>query len=412
MTSSFATREIHYGDETSFAENANSPSTNTFSHRMTVLSIDSGPPDQDRQTDGSLMSRQNDSRPGFLGAKGGGTFEFTTYWPGYGATTASGALAETWFQDLLGDGLGGSDVTEVGGAITACSDATYFTYSASGSPLAIAHGAIRVGTKGDGRNDGQFLIPASVDGSRNVTLLTAAGAAVSTADTMYAAQIAYPIETLGNSKRFYFGWTTTGAQYQFMGCHLDGLTFNFPFGALPTVKWRYRYAYWARDARPVPSTSSMDTLDVAPVAGGSVFFQTLGTATRATISPSEITLSLDMGLAEQAGPSTGTYQYISGYSRLRCVPTLSLLVPWSTTYEGAAYTTDGNSTTDKHILVSLSCGDGTAVGFYMPNAYPVGPLPTYEEYNGLLYQRLTFRGREHTTVTNDRTRACIRFFSA
>lgn len=412
MASAFATQEVHFSDEGAFCENADSPGTNTYSKRIPVLSVDSGPPDQDRQADGSLQSRQNESRPGFLGPKGGGEFGFTTHLPGYGATTASGALAETWFQQLLSDGLGGSNVAEVGAACTAGSDATYFTYATGGT--AVAHGAIRVGAKGDGRADGQFVVPGSIDAFRNVTLLTAMAGTPTNADTMFAAQVAYPIETVGVSKRFWHGRTDSGAQYHFLGCHLNSLKMNFPIGGLPTVNWGYRYAYWARSAIAMPTASSMEVCEVAPIAGGSVYLQTVGTATRSVISPSEINLSLDIGLAEQVGPAAGmgTYQYIHNFSRLRCIPTVSFLVPWSTTYDGSLYTADGTDTTHKHILVSLSCGNSTACGFYLPRCYPVGPVPAIENYNGMSYQRLTYRGREGAVTTSDLTRSAIRFFTA
>lgn len=398
----FALREVCYATEGSFAENATAPGSNTWSTRFPVLSIDSGPPAHDRQSDSSIQNRQNETRPGFLGARSA-TFDFTCYWGGHNGTTG-GALTETWLQDLLSDGLGGGNVAQVGAAVSSGTSATQFASAGT----AVSGAVVRVGAKADGRADGQAGV---VNNATTITLHTALPGTPNGSDTMYATQMAFSQETVSTSKRFLCAFTDTGAQYHYMGCQLARLKFNLPIGGLPTVGLGYDVAYWDRTAVTTPSALALEDNRAAPIAGGSVFIQTVGTTTRAIESPAEITLELDIGITAQHGPAAGqaNYQSINALTRTRCVPKVSLLVPWSTTYD-SLYNTDGAATTHKHILVCCNATDGRSVGFYLPRAYVVGPRPTYEDYNGLTYQRLTFQGREGTDTATELTRSAVRFF--
>ena len=98
-------RELHVKTESAFTENAASVSSNTYTARVPVLSIDSPQPEHPRIDNGALLSRQNDSEPGLLGVRSA-VLEFSALWGGH-CTTTVGALSETWLQDLLSDGLGG-----------------------------------------------------------------------------------------------------------------------------------------------------------------------------------------------------------------------------------------------------------------------------------------------------------------
>lgn len=409
-TEAFKIQELQYATEASFLEYATVPASLTYSTRIPVISIDSGRPEQDRQGDQALQSRQNESAPGYLLPRAGGAFEFTVPWSGHVTTTVAG-LTEHWLQDLLSDGLGGGITAGVGGTIASATDAD--TFVTAGCTLTAGQ-IIRVGARGDARGDGQAGV---VDtwAAQATQLLTALPAAPASPDVVYATQLAYPAEALaaGTSKRFFHGFGKATQQYHYLGCHLDGITFNIPIGGLPTLKLRYRYAYWVRATVAVPTAVAMGSCKAVPIAGGSVMVQTVGTTTRALVNPAEIQLTLDLGLAAQEGPASGQpdYGHINGWQRTHCVPTLSMLIPHpgATTYD-ALYDADGSSTTHQHILATLSCQDGAALGFYMPRAYLVGPRPTHEEHNGLIYTRLTWRGREGTTITNDLTRSAIRLF--
>ena len=246
------------------------------------------------------------------------------------------------------------------------------------------------------------------------SLLNALPAVTTVSDVViHATMMAYPAEDMGSSKAFMVGYADTGAQYHYVGCHLESLAFKLAMGALPEVSLRYRAAYWDKSAVAIPSALALHDNRAAPwLAGGSVVLQATGTTTRTTVTPAEISLTLDMDLQAKPGPmaSAASYQIVSGYERTRCVPTVSMLVPWSTSYD-SLYDTDGSGTTYMQILACGSAVDGRSVGFYLPRAYAAGAKPMIENYNGLLYQRLTFRGREGLDTTSDLTRSAFRLFA-
>ena len=405
----FAPREISYADEATYCEGEVSGFW-TWSKRLPALDAR---PDfvQDRQSDGSLQTRQNESRPGYLLAKRG-SLELDFLWHGHG-TDPTGALVETWLQALLAHGLGGGDVTEVGGTVGVGSTTTSLVYAAA---TLVRGGIIRVGQRGDGGGDGEATVVGTPTASP-ATLLTALPAAPSNGHVIRAAQIAYPKETLVTTKRFLYAHTVhANSQWVALGCQLAGLTLKSVFGSPPMWTFRYLMGYFGGPAPivgSVPQVATLEDCKAAPMAGATCYYQTVGTATRNLLVPSEVELSLDLGLAEKKGAGAGAapHRDIAGYERTRCVPTLKLRCPWSDEF-ATLYDTDGSGTTHKHILVMLNAQAGRSVGFYMPRAYPVGPRPSIDEYNELGYVTVMFRGREGTDTTNELTRSPVRFFSA
>ncbi len=396
-------KEIQYAAEGSFAENASSLSSNTWDKRIPVLEADISGLTQERIPNAAFQNRQNETLPGHLGVRQG-TFSFTCYWDGHAGVT-TGSLTETWLQDLLSDALGGGNTAQVGGAV-AGSGITVINLGTTHTATLVAGAIVRVGSKGDGKGDGQAAVVGTAP-----ALITALPAAPIATDVIYATQLAYPTETPSATKRFLFGYTGTGEQWHMVGCQLAGLDFTIGTGQLPTVKLTYRCAYWGRSATSIPSAVALEDCRTAPTAGGSLFVQDVGTTTRATFDASEVTLSLDLGLAnvESVSSSKATYQTITNYVRTRCIPTVTFKAPWVSTFE-TLYDTDGSATTHKHILFTCNPTDGRSVGFYMPRAYIASPKPTVEEINEQSYVPVTFVGREGTTTTNDLTKSAIRFF--
>ncbi|MEK7180391.1 MAG: hypothetical protein AAB706_02860 [Patescibacteria group bacterium] len=401
----FSTREVSYATESSFAESAGSESGLSFSKRLPALDVrpDFG---QERGDDGSLQVRANHSRPGYLGPRSG-SFELDVYWCGHnGACT--GALTETWLQDLLADGFGGGDVTQVGGTVTAGASATSIPFS--GATL-VRGGLVRIGAKGDARADGQFVVLGTPVTSP-ATLLTAAPGVPNNADVIYAAQIAYPSETLGSTKRFLIASPTADAQYIAVGCQLESATLRLAIGELPRWTLKYQVARWVRQTKTVPVVSTLEDSKCAIWASGSVFYQTVATATRATEAVNEIELGIDMGLAAQDGLATGaTDMTVVGYQRLPVKATLTLSKAFATDWD-TLFSSDGSDSTYKHLLITGSTTDGKATAIYAPRAYIAGQRPGAVDYRGIVNTKVSFRCAEGPDETNELTRSCIRFASA
>lgn len=399
--------ELHVADEGSFCENENSVTSNSFTSRIPIIEEPSLSLTQQRVSDSSIQSRQNESRPGFLTIREG-TFSFVTHFPGHN-TSPTGNLTATWAYTLLKDGLGGGTDGMDGTTIASATDADSFVATSAASW--VAGGIARVGAVGDARGQGRPFVVSTVNtGTGAVEALTALPATPDAADVVYGALVAYPTENPTATKRFLYGKTGTGEQVYMLGCQLAGVEFSFPIGGLPTIRWTYQVATWERAADTVPSAITLDTANTAPVAGGALYYQTVGTTTWNTIAAAEASLSIDLGLAIKRTVGGGTYRSITGYQRTRCKPRLTIrLQEWDSAYE-TLFLADGSSTTHKHVMLQSCTTGGRSVGFYCPRVFPVGNHPLPENVNEIVGTSIEFEAREGTVTDSDLTRSVIRFF--
>lgn len=417
MGSPFQLFELQFSSESAFCENAESPSSNTWAKRIPVLSY-SFETAQERIVDGGLRARLAQESLSHIGARGA-TLEFTTYWIGH-LSTSSGALTQTWQNLLLGYGLGGKDTSQVGGTVSSASSAVSYTTSGA---TAVPGAIVRVGAKGDGRGNGQAAV-VSAFGSNIITSITALDAQPNAADVVYATQMAYHDESGTNlsSVRFLLGYVPTGAQYHLMGGQLTGLTINVPAsGGLPTITWRYAFAYWQRQTTTIPSAVTLESHFCGPIAGGSFFINdvtaggTTPTTTRAVESLARLQLDVSIETSPiLGGVLNGTYQTIGGWARTNVKSMLSFDLPWKTAYE-TWFDTLNSATNNpyKHVLFTGSVGDGSRqVGFYCPRIFPIGNRPSRPvDVNRQAYVTVQARCDEGPTTTNELTRSAFRLFA-
>jgi len=401
--------ELQYNHETVFGENAESPGTNTFGTRIPCLSYNLTL-DQQRIPDGGYRSRMNDeglSNPGIRSC----SLEIETYLAGH-LTTTSGSLTQTWLHDLLSTGFGGSNVAAVGTTVSGATTGSSVTFTAN---TGWAVGGIGwIGAKGDGRGDGQSFVVNTV--ASPMTFLTALLGTPSAADVVYAGMQLYHDESVAQtltSQRFLCGLSSTptsGEQFQITGCQLAKVEFTFPFGDLPRVKMTFMGAYWQRKAATIPSSSNaIKDQFCAPTAAGQMFINDFGTATNANITPSEMTLSIDMGLEPVIAPGgTGKFQNITGWVRTKAQPTLTVKIPWSTTYE-TWWDTANQTILYKHILFNANVVDGRRVSFYMPKVFPIGARPSMPtDSNRQTYVQISFRGIDNLTPSTELSKSAFR----
>lgn len=407
MAEAYKLRQLLVNDEASFGEYITAPGSATWAKNIPILDA-TFEPQQDRDPDGSLQSRLAVEAPGHKGPRRG-RLRFRCYFLGH-ITAPSGALTETWQQDLLGDGLGGNSVAEVGGTVSAGATTTSIPFAAA---TLVRGGIIRLGAKGDAGGDGQAVAVGSTF-TTPATLLTAAPAAPANGAVLYAAQMAYHSEgaTL-TTKRFGMLHATTGAQFILFGAQLAAVKFAFPVGGKPTIEFTYEGAYWERQAITFPNTTALQSHDCAPTAGGSFFLQDFGTTTRATKNVAELEVEMDLGLDPIAAiGGSGTYQYIVGWQRTAAKTVIRARMPWETSFE-TWWDTENPSLVYKHLLATLNTVNGRSVGFYAPRIQPMGSRPSYPvEVNGQNYVDVAFLCNESTDTTNELTRSAIRFFSS
>ncbi len=348
------------------------------------------------------------------GPYGVGTFSFSTHLFGHGAT-AAGALTETNLCTLLGHALGHSLSADVGGAVNVTwSDAN--SGNADGGIALVDNSLIRIGAKGDGFADGQVLAAAGLSGA-TITLLTNAAGVPQDNDVIYAMQMAFPATALGNTaptsdastenNTLRFVLLSGNEQYVVRGCVCTGIEISgLNAGEIPTIRWTWSGVLWDQIDITFPDTTAADDKHAAPVAGGSFFYQTYGTATRNTDTVREFSLNIGIGWEPILGTEgSDTHQSVVGWRRVPAPTTLSFAVEaqdatTAPTYgEGGYYITDPNSQVFKHILYTCSVVDGRAIAFYFPRCKPIGAVPSQEVIGGINYVRPEFMALTNTANT-------------
>lgn len=353
-----------------------------------------------------VVQFRNQTTKGIPG-KQGGSFSFTVYLCGRGSTSA-GAVSLSPLSNLLGwahasNTLSASSGTDIDGG---SSTATALTTTASAT---FAAGSLfRVGAKGDGGGDGQWAVVGS-HATTTLTTLTALPAAPVDGAIVYAADNVYPSETTCavSSRRFQI--LTADTQWVAHGCYPMGVVYDIPIGGIATAKVTVGVSWFEPVSTTFPSAKSVTTDTPAPVAAGSVFFQTVGTATRATLSVRSFSVSYTLGIAPIMGlDGVSPYQSTIGASRTPDACTVAMVVDAAGASSSPTYWADWLTNAGKHLLFSASTADGQAWAMYFPQLFWDGNRPTQEESDGLNRLSLNLKASTGPTTTTDLTASMFR----
>lgn len=386
-----------YTAESTFGDS----SATSFGTRANIIgAIDVSGLTFDKAEIGYTRQRQNDGVAPVRTVRGG---QFTIKMPltGHGSTTA-GSLTESDLSDLLGLFVGANRTADVGGTADGTGTAAAPGYS---GVTAGSGTLVRVGALDDARGNGQYVAVGSVGGGV-LTLLTALDAAPDNADVIYASEIIYPSETPTSTTITSTRWLlqTADQQYRCWGCYPMAIKFSgLNAGELPMVELTFGVATWdASSTATFPSATAADDFPVAPVAGGSFFFNTVGTATRALRDIRSFDLTINMETIPLMGPGSGdAHVIVRDARRVRCQAEFTITLD----SEAAGTDTLGDEhaaqTTYKHALYTLSCSDGSAVGFYFPKCVMIGSQPVQTDMEGLNRKKATYRCFTGPTTSSD-----------
>jgi len=419
MAAIFKLRQLLANTETTYGENSESGSPSlsvlvpALDGSITMTLTDALVPDS------AAQSRLAVKAPGHPGIKEV-LLEYETDWSGV-PDGGAGSVAQSVFTTMLGNELGDGAGAGTAGTTISGTASTANVLGVADATTVSAGGIIRVGVKGDGRGDGQAVAIFATDAGPapdTITLLTNCPAAPTTSgDVVYACINNYHVENAAlSSYRFLGLYSTATHQYLMTGMMLDGLEFTIPIGsnALPKIKWRWKGCYWRALTTSFPDTTAIPYHDCAPVAGGSVFINDFGTATRATITPSQIDLTIDMHLSPIIGPpntSGGSRQNVTGYVRSAFDVGVRCRIPASQAYS-SWWATSGASLTYKHLLFCANPTNKRSVGFYLPRILPSGQDPTQPvAENEQNYVDVFATATESSTTATNLTRASLVLFA-
>ena len=396
---------LTYNTESSFCENSTTFSTARL--RPIDGIIDTAGLVQSMQKIDILKQRPSegvqDVRMPITGASFSATFALT----GLGSTAATTLPAATELMTFLSHVFGATGASISAGTTSSSGTASAPVTAASGTGT--AGGLLHVGVKGDTRADGQW---AAIDTHSGTTLnlLTALPAAPASADVVYGARVVYPSETAGTfetvqSLRFLI--QTSQQQYRCHGCYPTAAEFMIGVGEVAKIKVTFAVSYFTTSNVTFPSATSVQDYGAAVVAGGSLFRQTLGTATRNTETVRAFSFGLALNNTPELGPN-GVFanQVIVGCNRGPTVGTIEMTVDSEsagTDTHGALWDADENSRVFQHILYSMNVSDGRAMALYFPKCKWIAEKPVQMNDSGVNRKKLKFEALTGPTTTTDLT---------
>lgn len=401
---------IEYADEATFGENVS-----TWDARLPSLGrVDVSGLAQPKQEIDIVRQRLNEGAQSLRGPFGGQvTLEFML--PGLGSSQ-SGAVSSSDMATLLGLVVGAVAQSAASGT-TAAAGSTATAVNTVASATFTAGALCRIGAITDARAKGQAHAIASHVGTV-LTLLTAANAAPAAADVIYTGRTIYPQgspSTAGDVTGIRLGLKTANQQYICHGCYATAIEFfDLGPGKMPKVRITFAVAWWEVVNATFPVATAMQTHSGMVVAGGSLFYNAVGTATRATRTPRDFSISIEMETVPLLGPGgVNNFQAIVGARRVRQTARVSWVEDAEaagTDTIGSLWDTDENSITNRHALYSLNARDGASAAFYFPNLVIDGPKPVQFEQGGLNMMRWSFRADTAQSGSTDLERSSWRLY--
>ncbi len=327
-----------------------------------------------------------------------GTIAFTMNLTGLGST-AAGAAPASALATFLGTVFGTTATGLATGTTTTGGSATVpLTTVASG---ASAGSLVKVGVKGDGRADGQFAAVSS-HAANALTLLTALPGTPINTDVVFSSRMVHGFQnpsTASDVASVRFRYQSSRQQYVMHGCYPTSAEFMVGIGEVPRVKVTYTVAWWETTNDTFPTVTTVQDFSAAPVAGGSLFMNAVGTATRASLAARSVSFSVGLNNQSEMGiNASGAYQVITGAMRGPVALNVEFVVDAE-----ASGTETYLEMAAQHALYTMSTVDGRALAIYWPNLRQTELRPTQFDDGGILRMRLKFEATTGTTTTTDLT---------
>jgi hypothetical protein len=410
---------VLYEAETNWGEDV----TTFATHRLPVLdAVDPSGLTHAKIDPNRVNQYLQDGQPHILGVMGG-SFKTRMHATGHGVTT-SGAFTVDALETFLSYIFSGAGAAGAGGTVTA--SATAGTTASGGTATALttvasgtftAGGLFRLGAQNDGRGNGQAGVVAS-HVTTTLTSLTAFDGAPSGTDVVFTGANLYLPETPTNSTvtSLRFALVTANLVYECHGCFPMAVTLKgIGPGQLPVWEIDWGVSWWRLNtAIGFPSSVTSNQYAPAACAGGSLFINDVGTATRAAANKRvyrDLSIDIKLGIVPLPGPGgVNQYQNIVGARR---VPSD---VRWKWTEDADAKTLTPVlesyflGATSKHALVTLSPINGQSVSAYAPNLRVVGARPVQKAFNKINSIMVECEANTGPTSTSELTLSATRFF--
>lgn len=404
MSRTSAVGAVEFATESAWGE-----VSSTFGSRLAVLGqVDVTGLTQSKTDPERTVQYLQDGTMPIRGVKGG-TFKTDVWIPGHGSSTASGTPSLATHETLLGYVFGNATA---GGAATTGSGGTASAVTTAAASGLTAGQIVFGGLKGDGRADAQAGV-VSTHSASTMSLLTAFPAAMSGTDQICSAVMLYGPNAASTAavQAMRFRALTANQQYAMHGCFPQSVELSgFDNGGLPRASVTWGVSWWEPVSATFPSATAVDAFNPAPCAGGSLFVQSNGTATRQVYSARSLTISYNLGVTPLMGPGgVDSNQTIVGAVRSPEVVTVSFEVDAQTASASPTWPGRWDSDTQfYHLLYTCnSAASGKQVAIYLPNCCIVDRKPT-QQGGGVNRERVTMRAYTGTVTTSEMTLSACR----
>jgi hypothetical protein len=212
------------------------------------------------------------------------------------------------------------------------------------------------------------------------------------------------------SRRFFL--KTSDQSWILHGCFPKSLKVTGGIGQI--MKWQATIGVsWVEPVNatfPDTSTTAPWTYNAAPVAGGSVFLQAHGTATRQIVTARQVAVDITLGIQPVTGfDAVSTSQVVVGAKRVPDTIRLSLLVDAAGASASPTWWGAWATNARYHALLGYVVGPGAAVACYLPNLAWSGSQPTQSDLDGLNRVALEFEAGADTAESTDLGRSAMRW---
>lgn len=357
-----------------------------------------------------VVQRRNECTRYIPGPKGG-SFRTKLYLTGRG-TTADNVVSNLGI--LLGYVFGNAAMNR-SADMTAGNDWDTDDGTVSGSGGTTAGSVFVFGAKGDGGGDGQPSV-VELHSLTQLDLLFALPAAPANGSAIYATEMIYPSETASDAAQdvtgLRFNLKTANLQYLCHGCFARSVTIT---GTNPnellSIEIEWGVSWWEEIAATFPDTTATDIFTPLPNACGSFFLQIRGTKTRSTRNYRTLSLTIDLGIAEQVGPGgVNAYQSIVGAKRVPDNVTLEWTEDSEAATTGPALAALFDADASYHGCIEWTNADNKRTGIYFPSLEFIGERPSQVDGDGINRIRATMKAGTGPTVTTELEASAYRFY--
>lgn len=182
------------------------------------------------------------------------------------------------------------------------------------------------------------------------------------------------------------------------GMQLQSIAINNPLGDLPTLALTFQGAEWSNIGSGSLAAVTYSDTEFLAFNGGALYVQPVGTATAASISASEITVTPNLSYTPVRGP--GGTNTIFGYVQAHAPPVVS--GSFKPHYDDQGYFDAWTNKTKQAVGLQIGMIESRGVLIEVANAQ-LGPVAAPQDQDGLTVQTVSYDGSLDTDATDQTT---------